>query len=275
MLIIGSHVSFGKSQLLGATQEAISYGSNTFMFYTGAPTNTVRKDIETKYTQEAIKLMEDNDIDINNVVCHAPYIVNLGNASDPDKYNFSKEFIKKELQRCDEMGITKMVLHPGNATNGLTKEEGLNNIVNALAEFSISSVHLTEFKTSSCAVECDSHSFIGRMSGERITHNRTLLVKHINANGIFDIDFFREDTSVSEISVGIFAFKIELIHRRLINIKIIFTGCFMFTGQASFRTFFTGRTVESSCAECIDRNGIIFKKPVDQIKMMGGFMNKE
>ena len=76
--------------------------------------------------------MEENNIDINNVVCHAPYIVNLGNASDPEKYKFSKEFIKKELQRCDEMGITKMVLHPGNATGGLTKQEGLDNIINAI-----------------------------------------------------------------------------------------------------------------------------------------------
>ena len=131
MLIIGSHVSFGKNQLLGATEEAISYGSNTFMFYTGAPTNTIRKDIENKYTQEAINLMEENNIDINNVVCHAPYIVNLGNKTDLDKYAFSKEFIKKELIRCDEMGITKMVLHPGNAI-GITSEEGLNNIADAL-----------------------------------------------------------------------------------------------------------------------------------------------
>lgn len=133
MLIIGSHVSFGKNQLLGATEEALSYGSNTFMFYTGAPTNTIRKDIDNEYITKAQQLMQENNIDINNVVCHAPYIVNLGNASDPDKYNFSKNFIKKELSRCDEMGITKMVLHPGNAI-GITTEEGLNNIANALNE---------------------------------------------------------------------------------------------------------------------------------------------
>ena len=133
MLIIGSHVSFGKNQLLGATEEALSYGSNTFMFYTGAPTNTVRKEIDKKTTEKAITLMKENDINIENVICHAPYIVNLGNASDPDKYNFSKNFIKKELARCDEMGITKMVLHPGNAI-GITKEEGLDNIAAALNE---------------------------------------------------------------------------------------------------------------------------------------------
>lgn len=133
MLIIGSHVSFGKTQLLGATEEALSYGSNTFMFYTGAPTNTIRKDIDNDYITKAQQLMKENNIDIANVVCHAPYIVNLGNSSDPDKYNFSKNFIKKELTRCDEMGITKMVLHPGNAI-GITTEEGLNNIANALNE---------------------------------------------------------------------------------------------------------------------------------------------
>jgi deoxyribonuclease-4 len=132
MIKIGSHVSFGKEQLLTSTKEAVSYGANTFMFYTGAPTNTVRKEIEQKYIDEANKLMQENGIDVNDVVCHAPYIVNLGNASDEDKYNFSINFIRNELKRCDAMGITKMVLHPGNATGGLSKQEGLDNIVNAI-----------------------------------------------------------------------------------------------------------------------------------------------
>lgn len=131
MLIIGSHVSFSKEQLLGALKEAISYGANTFMFYTGAPTNTVRKDIIEERTMEALNLMKEKDIDIKNVVCHAPYIVNLGNKSDIDKYNFSINFIRNELKRCDSMGILQMVLHPGNAV-GISKEEGLNNIVEAL-----------------------------------------------------------------------------------------------------------------------------------------------
>lgn len=133
MLIIGSHVSFGKEQLLGSIKEALSYNANTFMFYTGAPQNTIRKDIDDKIVEEAIKLMKENDIDINNIICHAPYIVNLANNSDETKYTFSKDFIKKELIRCDQMGITKMVLHPGSAVN-VTREDGLNNIINAINE---------------------------------------------------------------------------------------------------------------------------------------------
>ena len=45
-MIIGSHVSMsGKDMLLGSVKEALSYGANTFMFYTGAPQNTKRKAI--------------------------------------------------------------------------------------------------------------------------------------------------------------------------------------------------------------------------------------
>ena len=64
-MIIGSHVSFKSDQLLGSVKEALSYGANTFMFYTGAPQNTMRSPISMDYTKEALKLMEANNIDIS------------------------------------------------------------------------------------------------------------------------------------------------------------------------------------------------------------------
>ena len=91
-MIIGSHVSFGRDGLLGSVKEALSYGANTFMFYTGAPQNTLRKPIDKNNTLEAKKLMEENNIDINTVICHAPYIVNLANNLDARKYDFSINF---------------------------------------------------------------------------------------------------------------------------------------------------------------------------------------
>ena len=48
LLKIGSHVSMsGKHMLLAASKEAVSYGANTFMIYTGAPQNTRRKKLRT------------------------------------------------------------------------------------------------------------------------------------------------------------------------------------------------------------------------------------
>ena len=130
-MIIGSHVSFGKNQLLDSTREAIGYNSDTFMFYTGAPQNTRRTEINTDYIKEANQLMKDNNIDINNVICHAPYIVNLANNKDLDKYRFSIDFLTNEIKRCEEMGVTKIVLHPGSSV-GIDRDEALKNISYAL-----------------------------------------------------------------------------------------------------------------------------------------------
>ena len=133
MLIIGSHVSFKKdTQLVGSVKEALSYGANTFMFYTGAPQNTNRAALNSALTLEAKSLMNENNIDINNVIVHAPYIINLANG-DESKYKFSINFLKQECKRCEELGVSKLVLHPGSHV-GQGVEVGLKNIINALNE---------------------------------------------------------------------------------------------------------------------------------------------
>lgn len=131
-LLIGSHVSYNKdTQLLGSVKEAISYGSTTFMFYTGAPQNTARSEIKENLIKEANSLMEENDIDKSKVIVHAPYIINLANDSKKESYDFSINFLKSEIDRCAKLGIKSMVLHPGSHV-GLGVERGLDNIVFAL-----------------------------------------------------------------------------------------------------------------------------------------------
>ena len=131
MLYIGSHVRFNNEQLLGSVKEALGYGANTFMFYTGAPQNTIRSNINDDLLKEAHKLMIDNNIDINKVICHAPYIINLANNEDESKYLFSQEFLRKEIDRCMTLGIKYLVLHPGSAVK-LDKISAINNIINGL-----------------------------------------------------------------------------------------------------------------------------------------------
>ena len=130
-MIIGSHVSFRKdTQLLGSLNEALSYGANTFMFYTGAPQNTARYPIDLEITKLAIDKMKKLNIDYNKVIVHAPYIINLAN-DDESKYNFAIKFLKEEIKRCELLGIKKLVLHPGSHV-GLGIEKGISNIIFAL-----------------------------------------------------------------------------------------------------------------------------------------------
>ena len=131
-LIIGSHVSFNnKKQLLGSVEEAISYNANAFMIYTGGAQSTMRSTINNELTYGGYKLMLENNINIKNVIVHAPYIVNLANRSDKTKYDFYIDFFIKELDRCKMLGLDKIVLHPGSATT-CSKEEAIENIAHGI-----------------------------------------------------------------------------------------------------------------------------------------------
>ncbi|MBR3146154.1 MAG: deoxyribonuclease IV [Bacilli bacterium] len=129
MLYIGSHVGFSKNnQLLGSVLEASSYGANTFMFYTGAPQNTMRNPIDDKLTNDAIIKMKEVGIDFSKVVVHAPYIINLCNEGN---FDFSVSFLKGEVERVSKLGVKYMVLHPGSHV-GLGIDKGIENIIAGL-----------------------------------------------------------------------------------------------------------------------------------------------
>jgi deoxyribonuclease-4 len=131
MLYIGSHVGFSKNdQLVGSLEEALSYNANTFMFYTGAPQNTMRYEIDDELTKKAYEIMKEKNILLEKVIVHAPYIINLANP-DPEKHNFAISFLKQEVSRCEKLGIKNMVLRPGSHV-GIGIDEGIKQIVDGL-----------------------------------------------------------------------------------------------------------------------------------------------
>lgn len=132
-LVIGSHVgvSADRKMLVGAVEEALSYGSTTFMFYTGAPQNTIRVPMDRFYIAEALELMRKNGIDLANVVVHAPYIINLANTVKPETFELAVTFLKKELERVAAIGCRHVVLHPGSHV-GQGDEIGLDQVVKGL-----------------------------------------------------------------------------------------------------------------------------------------------
>lgn len=132
MLKLGSHVSMsGKKMLLAASEEAVSYGANTFMIYTGAPQNTRRKKIEDLNIEAGHAHMKENGID--EIVVHAPYIINIGNTSNPATYELGVNFLRSEIERTEALGANQIVLHPG-AHVGAGAEAGIKQIIAGLNE---------------------------------------------------------------------------------------------------------------------------------------------
>ena len=129
-LKIGSHVGMsGKDMLLGSAKEAYSYGANVFMAYTGAPQNTRRKEISELKIKEAWEYMAHHNID--EIVIHAPYIINLANTIKPETYEIAEKFLATELERTEAMGSRIMVLHPGSHV-GAGVDAGINQIVKGI-----------------------------------------------------------------------------------------------------------------------------------------------
>lgn len=131
-LKLGCHVGMsGKEMMLGSVKDALRFGANTFMLYTGAPQNTKRKDVSELRIDEAKALMKENGIE--EFVVHAPYIINLANAVKPETFDIAREFLALEIERTEEMGSNILVLHPGSHV-GEGVETGVKQIIKGLNE---------------------------------------------------------------------------------------------------------------------------------------------
>lgn len=132
---LGCHVGMaGKEMFLASAKEAASYGANVFMLYTGAPQNTRRKDISELNIEAGWEYARQHGIE--EIVVHAPYIVNLANTVKPETYELAVEFLEKEIIRTAAMRSRIMVLHPGSHVNagveaGIAQViKGLNTVLN-------------------------------------------------------------------------------------------------------------------------------------------------
>ena len=132
---LGCHVGMaGKDMFLASAKEAASYGANVFMLYTGAPQNTRRKDISELNIEAGWEYARQHGIE--EIVVHAPYIINLANTVKPETYELAVEFLEKEIIRTAAMRSRIMVLHPGSHVNagveaGIAQViKGLNTVLN-------------------------------------------------------------------------------------------------------------------------------------------------
>lgn len=195
-MIIGSHVGMsGKDMLLGSVKEALSYGANTFMVYTGAPQNTKRKEISELNIPAAAKLMKENQM--YPFVVHAPYIINLANTVKPETFELATEFLALEIERTHAMGSSVLVLHPGSHV-GAGEEAGISQIVKGL----------DEVLTADCPVNIALETMAGkgselgcnfkqlRMIYDRVKHPEKLRVCfdtcHVNDSGYDLVNCYEE-----------------------------------------------------------------------------------
>jgi deoxyribonuclease-4 len=131
-MIIGCHVKMTAPLYLeGSVKEALSYGANALMLYTGAPQNTRRSPISIMHVQQARQLMKDNGLGMDRMIVHAPYLINPANSVKPEVAELADSFLNSEIQRTAEIGARYLVLHPGAYTTA-DPETGINTAIHTL-----------------------------------------------------------------------------------------------------------------------------------------------
>ena len=87
------------------------------------------EDGDAEFTDEEL---EKNNINIENVIIHAPYILNLAQSNE-DKRSFAIRFLSSEMKTMAAVGAKYIVVHPG-AHMHLGEEVGLELIADSLRQ---------------------------------------------------------------------------------------------------------------------------------------------
>ncbi|WP_420842972.1 deoxyribonuclease IV [Fructilactobacillus carniphilus] len=129
-LLLGSHVGLKAPKMfLGSAEEAAGNDETAFMVYTGAPQNSRRKPLDELQIPAGKEYMHSHNL--QEVVVHAPYIINLANTKKPHSFDFAVDFLRKEIERSEALGATQIVLHPGSHV-GAGIDAGLQQIIKGL-----------------------------------------------------------------------------------------------------------------------------------------------
>ncbi len=129
MLRIGNHLPSSKGYLAMA-KHATALGANTFAFFTRNPRGGAAKPIDETDVQAFLAYAKEHDID--HLVAHAPYTMNLCSAK-PEVRQFGLNMLKDDMKRMEYTPNQYYNFHPGSHT-GQGTEVGIAQIAAALNE---------------------------------------------------------------------------------------------------------------------------------------------
>ena len=126
-LLLGAHMS-----IAGGLHNAITTGESIGCTVIQLFTHSNRQWALKPLSQEAIKQFHDasKNSSIKTIIVHASYLLNIGSSNSQTRTK-STQTLREELERCEQLKIPYLVLHPGSAINS-TPEECIAHIAEQL-----------------------------------------------------------------------------------------------------------------------------------------------
>lgn len=132
MKYVGAHVSTAGG-VFNAPLRAKEIGAKACAFFT----KNQRRWFSDPYTSEEIAAFKKNLRQVGIlpewVLAHGGYLINLGHPDAARRKQSVTSFID-EIHRCEQLGVEKIVIHPGSHLKAVSEKVGLNYIASSLNE---------------------------------------------------------------------------------------------------------------------------------------------
>lgn len=174
--ILGAHTS-AAGGAWHALEEGMEIGASGVQLFTANQRQWHAKEIAEKDAQKFRETMTSSGVSVN--MSHGSYLVNLGGVK-PDLLEKSRATFKQEVERCQRLGISFLVFHPGSAADS-TLDATLGRISDSLIELK------DLINKGPTQVLIESTAGQGEQTGHDFAHLRTLmdaLTPHIPNIGI-------------------------------------------------------------------------------------------
>ena len=121
---IGCHLSTSKG-LHKTIEQCLEINADTFQFFPRNPRGSKSRLIADREIEKFLKLRDTHDI--NEIVCHGAYTMNL--CSDKEELReLAIKLINEDMKKIRDLEIDNYVLHPGSHKNqGIEKGLNLSN----------------------------------------------------------------------------------------------------------------------------------------------------
>ncbi|MDU2545396.1 MAG: deoxyribonuclease IV [Finegoldia magna] len=204
---IGCHLSTSKG-LHKTIEQCLQINADTFQFFPRNPRGSKSRLIPDKEIEKFLELRETHDI--NNIVCHGAYTMNLCSDRE-DLRELAIQLINEDMKKIQNLKIDKYVLHPGSHKNqGI--EQGLNLIVEGLNQIDVSNGQMICIETMSgkgSELGCDLNEIAYIISNASIPLYVCIDTCHLFSSGI-RLDSFDDYLDEFDKLIGIE--KIKVIH---------------------------------------------------------------
>ncbi|MDD3355359.1 MAG: deoxyribonuclease IV [Dysgonamonadaceae bacterium] len=127
---IGAHVS-AAGGVENAPVNAHKIGAKAFAFFTKNQRQWKAAPLKEESIQLFKERCEELGFDMNNILPHDSYLINLGHPEE-EGLTKSRDAFLDEMQRCEQLGINRLNFHPGSHLNKIPIDACLDRIAESI-----------------------------------------------------------------------------------------------------------------------------------------------